>query len=354
MHRESTRPVRIGDVTIGGGAPIAVQSMTNTRTADVDATVRQILALAEAGCEIIRCAVPTMEDAEAIGRIRSQIPIPLVADIHFDWRLAIASIENGADKIRINPGNIGGEDRVRAVVDCAKEHGIPIRIGVNGGSLDPEIRDRLGGVNAASLAESAIKETRLVESLGYDNLVLSIKSSNVPLAIEAHRLVAEELSYPIHVGITEAGTPYQGIIKSAAGIGAILSLGIGDTVRVSLTGDPVEEVRAAREILKSMELRTFGPTIISCPTCGRTSIDLIGLAEQVTERTQDLTIPVKIAVMGCVVNGPGEAKEADFGVAGGDGKGVLFRRGEIVRTMPEEELLPALMEELARYKAEEI
>ncbi|MBQ5950641.1 MAG: flavodoxin-dependent (E)-4-hydroxy-3-methylbut-2-enyl-diphosphate synthase [Lachnospiraceae bacterium] len=346
--RRKTREICIGGVTIGGDNPIAVQSMTNTRTEDVSATVAQIHALEEAGCDIIRCAVPTPEAAEALREIRRQIRIPLVADIHFDYRLAIASIEAGADKIRINPGNIGSEDRVRAVVEAARARQIPIRVGVNSGSLEKEILERDGRVTARGLADSALAQVRRIEALDYQNLVISIKSSDVPTAVEAHEILSAQTDYPLHVGITEAGTVYRGIIKSAVGLGAILSRGIGDTVRVSLTGDPVEEVRAARRILASLNLISAGPEIVSCPTCGRTEIDLIGLSEQVEKLLSGYDLPIKVAVMGCVVNGPGEAREADLGIAGGRGEGLLFRRGEIIRKLPEEELLPALREELDR------
>ena len=352
--RARTKKIRIGDKVIGGGNPVLIQSMCNTHTEDVEATVRQILMLEEEGCEIIRTAVPTMEAAEALGAIRKQIHIPLVADIHFDYRLAIAAMENGADKIRINPGNIGGSDRIRAVVQCAKERDIPIRVGVNSGSLEEEILLKYGGVTAEGLVESALGKVRLIEDFDYDRMVISIKSSDVLMCVRAHELIAERTDYPLHVGITEAGTVKRGIIKSSVGLGMILGQGIGDTVRVSLTGDPAEEVRAASQILKTLGLRKGGVELVSCPTCGRTEIDLIGLAdkaEALVQRYQDLTCTV--AVMGCVVNGPGEAKHADFGIAGGKGRGVLIRKGEIVKTLPEEELLPALEEELDRLRAEQ-
>ena len=339
----------VGDVPIGGGSPVTVQSMTNTRTEDAEATVRQIRTLEEAGCEIIRCAVPTMEAARALSAIRREIRIPLVADIHFDWRLAVAAMENGADKIRINPGNIGGRDRVKAVVDCAKERGIPIRVGVNGGSLEKSLLEKYGGVTAEGLVESALRQTALIEDLGYDRLVISVKSSRVPLAVEAHRLLAERTDYPLHVGITEAGTLRRGTVKSCAGMGAVLALGIGDTVRVSLTGDPVEEVRVGRLLLQSLELRETGIQVVSCPTCGRTQIDLIGLAEAVEEMTARYDKQLRVAVMGCAVNGPGEAREADLGIAGGRGEGLLFRKGEILRKVPEKELLAALEEEIRAF-----
>lgn len=345
--REHTRSVRIGNHVIGGGAPIAIQSMTNTRTEDVAATVAQITALTKAGCEIIRCAVPTMEAAKALSEIKKQITIPLVADIHFDYRLAIAAMENGADKIRINPGNIGGEEKIRAVVSCAKERGIPIRVGVNSGSLEKELVEKYGGVCAQGLVESALHKTALIEDMGYDNLVISIKSSDVLMCAKAHELIAEKTDHPLHVGITEAGTLTSGNIKSAIGLALILSKGIGDTIRVSLTGDPLEEIRSAKLILRTLGLRSGGIEVVSCPTCGRTQIDLISLANQVEQMVMDIPLDgVKVAVMGCVVNGPGEAKEADIGIAGGKGSGLLIRRGEVVRTMPESELLEALREEL--------
>ena len=345
--REHTRSVRIGKHVIGGGAPIAIQSMTNTRTEDVAATVAQITALTKAGCEIIRCAVPTMEAAKALSEIKKQITIPLVADIHFDYRLAIAAMENGADKIRINPGNIGGEEKIRAVVSCAKERGIPIRVGVNSGSLEKELVEKYGGVCAQGLVESALHKTALIEDMGYDNLVISIKSSDVLMCAKAHELIAEKTDHPLHVGITEAGTLTSGNIKSAIGLALILSKGIGDTIRVSLTGDPLEEIRSAKLILRTLGLRSGGIEVVSCPTCGRTQIDLISLANQVEQMVMDIPLDgVKVAVMGCVVNGPGEAKEADIGIAGGKGSGLLIRRGEMVRTMPESELLEALREEL--------
>ena len=347
--REKTRRIMVGTVPVGGGGPVTVQSMTNTKTEDAAATVRQIRELEKAGCEIIRCAVPTMEAARALSVIRREIRIPLVADIHFDWRLAIAAMENGADKIRINPGNIGGRDRVKAVVDCAKERGIPIRVGVNGGSLEKDLLEKYGGVTAEGLVESALRQTALIEDLGYDRLVISVKSSRVPLAVEAHRLLAAKTDYPLHVGITEAGTLRRGTVKSCAGMGAILALGIGDTVRVSLTDDPVEEVRVGRLLLQSLELRETGIQVVSCPTCGRTEIDLIHLAEAVEEMTARYDKQLRVAVMGCAVNGPGEAREADLGIAGGRGEGLLFRKGKILRKVPENELLAALEEEIRAF-----
>lgn len=348
-----TRVVRIGDVAIGGENPIRIQSMCNTKTEDVEATVAQIRALTAAGCEIVRVAVPTVAAAEAIGDIRRQIKIPLVADIHFDYRLALAAMEHGADKIRINPGNIGEDWKLREVVNAAKERNIPIRVGVNSGSLEKDLLQKYGGVTAEGIVESALEKVRRIEELGYENLVISIKSSDVLMCIKAHELLAAETDYPLHIGITEAGTLLRGTVKSAVGLGIILYEGIGDTIRVSLTGDPLEEIKAAREILKSLGLRKGGVEVVSCPTCGRTEIDLIGLAnrvESLVERYSDLD--VRVAVMGCVVNGPGEAREADFGVAGGKGAGVLIRKGEVIRTMPEAELLPALEAELQRIRAE--
>lgn len=352
-ERHKTRVVRIGDVAIGGENPIRIQSMCNTKTEDVEATVAQIRALTAAGCEIVRVAVPTVAAAEAIGDIRRQIKIPLVADIHFDYRLALAAMEHGADKIRINPGNIGEDWKLREVVNAAKERNIPIRVGVNSGSLEKDLLQKYGGVTAEGIVESALEKVRRIEELGYENLVISIKSSDVLMCIKAHELLADKTDYPLHIGITEAGTLLRGTVKSAVGLGIILYEGIGDTIRVSLTGDPLEEIKAAREILKSLGLRKGGVEVVSCPTCGRTEIDLIGLAnrvESLVERYSDLD--VRVAVMGCVVNGPGEAREADFGVAGGKGAGVLIRKGEVIRTMPESELLPALEAELQRIRAE--
>ena len=352
-ERHKTRVVRIGDVAIGGENPIRIQSMCNTKTEDVEATVAQIRALTAAGCEIVRVAVPTVAAAEAIGEIRRQIKIPLVADIHFDYRLALAAMEHGADKIRINPGNIGEDWKLREVVNAAKERNIPIRVGVNSGSLEKDLLQKYGGVTAEGIVESALEKVHRIEELGYENLVISIKSSDVLMCIKAHELLADKTDYPLHIGITEAGTLLRGTVKSAVGLGIILYEGIGDTIRVSLTGDPLEEIKAAREILKSLGLRKGGVEVVSCPTCGRTEIDLIGLAnrvESLVERYSDLD--VRVAVMGCVVNGPGEAREADFGVAGGKGAGVLIRKGEVIRTMPEAELLPALEAELQRIRAE--
>lgn len=351
MYRDHTKVIKIGNRVIGGGNPILIQSMTNTKTEDVEATVAQILSLEKAGCDIIRCAVPTMEAAKALSRIKKQIHIPLVADIHFDYRLAIAAMENGADKIRINPGNIGSKERIQAVVDTAKERNIPIRVGVNSGSLEKELVEKYHGVTAEGLVESALDKVRIIEEMGYDNLVISIKSSDVLMCAKAHELIAKQTQYPLHVGITEAGTLYSGNIKSAIGLGIILYQGIGDTIRVSLTGDPVEEIRSAKLILQTLGLRQSGIKVVSCPTCGRTNIDLIGLAnrvEQMVTKYDDLNLTV--AVMGCVVNGPGEAREADLGIAGGNGEGLLIKKGEIVRKVPEEQLLSALEKELAEWK----
>lgn len=349
MKRNDTKVIHIGKVAIGGGNPIAIQSMTNTKTEDVEATVAQILALEKVGCEIIRCAVPTMEAAEALKAIKQRIHIPLVADIHFDYRLAIAAIENGADKIRINPGNIGDISRVKAVVDKAKEYNIPIRVGVNSGSLEKNLVEKYGGVTAEGIVESALDKVHRIEELGYDNLVVSIKSSDVLMCVKAHELIAEQCPYPLHVGITEAGTLLSGNIKSSVGLGIILHEGIGDTIRVSLTGDPLEEIKSAKLILKTLGLRKGGIEVVSCPTCGRTKIDLIGLANQVEEMVQDIPLDIKVAVMGCVVNGPGEAKEADIGIAGGIGEGLLIKKGEIVKKVKEEELLETLRQELLNW-----
>lgn len=349
MAREDTKVIQIGTVKIGGGNPVAIQSMTNTKTEDVEATVQQILALEVAGCQIIRCAVPTMEAAEAIREIKKRIHIPLVADIHFDYRLAIAAIENGADKIRINPGNIGDRSRVQAVVDKAKEYNIPIRVGVNSGSLEKPLLEKYGGVTAEGIVESAMDKVRLIEEMGYDNLVVSIKSSDVLMCVKAHELIAKQCPYPLHVGITESGTVLSGNIKSSVGLGIILYQGIGDTIRVSLTGDPLEEIKSAKLILKTLGLRKGGIEVVSCPTCGRTKIDLIGLANQVENMVADIPLDIKVAVMGCVVNGPGEAKEADIGIAGGIGEGLLIKKGEIIKKVKEEQLLSVLREELLNW-----
>lgn len=343
-----TKIIKIGNKVIGGGNPILIQSMTNTKTQDVRATVEQIQKLTAAGCDIIRCAVPDMEAAKALAEIKKEIEIPLVADIHFDYKLAIAAMENGADKIRINPGNIGSLEKVKAVVDVAKERNIPIRVGVNSGSLEKELVVKYHGVTAEGLVESALDKVRQIENMGYDNLVISIKSSNVQMCVKAHELIAAKTDYPLHVGITEAGTLLAGNIKSAVGLGIILNQGIGDTIRVSLTGDPLEEIKSAKLILKTLGLREGGIEVVSCPTCGRTQIDLIGLANQVENMVADIPLNIKVAVMGCVVNGPGEAREADLGIAGGKGEGLLIRKGEIIRKVPESELLPALREEIMK------
>ena len=352
MHlRDKTKIVQIGDRFIGGGNAILIQSMTNTKTEDVKATVAQINELTAVGCEIVRCAVPTKEAALAIKEIKKHITIPLVADIHFDHKLAIAAIKNGADKIRINPGNIGGKENVRAVVEVAKQNGIPIRVGVNSGSLEKEIIKKYGGVTAEGLAESAINQVRLIEDMGYDNLVVSIKSSDVMMCAKAHELVANHTSHPLHVGITEAGTVYSGNIKSAVGLGVILSKGVGDTIRVSLSGDPVEEIRSAKLVLRTLDLRKGGIEVVSCPTCGRTEIDLIKLAEQTEKMVEDIALDIKVAVMGCIVNGPGEAREADIGIAGGKSEGLLIKKGKIIKKVPEDELLECLKAELLNWKA---
>ncbi len=348
-HREQTKVITIGDRKIGGGNPILIQSMTNTPTQDVEATVEQILRLERAGCEIIRCTVPDEEAASALGEIKKRIHIPLVADIHFDYRMAIAAIENGADKIRINPGNIGGRDKVAAVVTAAAERKIPIRVGVNSGSLERELVEKYHGVTAEGIVESALDKVGIIEDCGYDNLVISIKSSDVIMCVRAHELLAKKTIYPLHVGITESGTVKSGNIKSAVGLGIILNQGIGDTIRVSLTGDPVEEIRSAKLILRTLGLRKGGIEVVSCPTCGRTRIDLIGLATRVEEMVQDIPLDIKVAVMGCAVNGPGEAKEADIGIAGGIGEGLLIKKGEIVRKVPEDQLLDTLREELLHW-----
>lgn len=346
IKRRQTREVQIGNVKIGGNNPIAIQSMCNTKTSDVEATVKQIKELESVGCEIIRVAVPDMAAAEAIADIKKQISIPLVADIHFDYRLALKAIESGVDKLRINPGNIGSEERVKAVVEAAKAKNIPIRIGVNSGSLEKNILEKYGTVTPMGLVESALRHVRMLEKYDFHDIVISIKASNVPFTMESYSLLSKEVDYPLHLGITESGTEWTGSIKSAVGIGAILGMGIGDTIRVSLTGNCKNEVLTAKEILKSLELRKFGVNFVSCPTCGRTQIDLIGLANRVEERCRNINKDIKVAVMGCAVNGPGEAREADIGVAGGDGYGLIFKKGEILRKLPENELLDALMEEI--------
>ena len=348
-YREHTKVIHIGDKVIGGGNPVLIQSMTNTRTEDVAATVAQIHRLEQAGCEIIRCTVPTLEAAQALKEIKKEITIPLVADIHFDYKMAIAAMENGADKIRINPGNIGSRENVKAVVDVAKERNIPIRVGVNSGSLEKNLVEKYHGVTADGIVESALDKVHIIEELGYDNLVISIKSSDVLMCTKAHEVLADKTNYPLHVGITESGTVWSGNIKSALGLGMILSQGIGDTIRVSLTGDPVEEIKSAKLILRTLGLRKGGIEVVSCPTCGRTKIDLIGLATKVEEMVADIPLDIKVAVMGCAVNGPGEAKEADIGIAGGIGEGLLIKHGEIVRKVPEEQLLAVLKEELLHW-----
>ena len=348
-----TKVVKIGDRVIGGGNPILIQSMTNTKTEDVAATVAQIQALTAAGCDIIRCAVPTMEAAEALTEIKKQVSIPVVADIHFDYRLALAAIEHGADKIRINPGNIGSTERVRAVVDAAKERGIPIRVGVNSGSLEKDLVEKYHGVTAEGIVESALDKVHLIEDMGCDNLVISIKSSDVMMCVKAHELIATQTDHPLHVGITESGTIISGNIKSSIGLGLILHQGIGDTIRVSLTGDPLEEIKSAKLILRTLGLRKGGVEVVSCPTCGRTRIDLIGLANQVENMVADIPLDIKVAVMGCVVNGPGEAKEADIGIAGGIGDGLLIKNGEVYKKVPEGELLEALRYELLHWNEQQ-
>lgn len=349
MEKRHTKEVWIGNRVIGGTNPILIQSMTNTKTEDVTATVGQIQRLAKAGCDIIRCAVPNMEAAKALAEIKKQITIPLVADIHFDYRLAIAAIENGADKIRINPGNIGSMERVKAVVDAAKAHHIPIRVGVNSGSLEKNLVEKYGGVTADGIVESALDKVKRIEDMGYDNLVVSIKSSDVLMCVKAHELIADKTQHPLHVGITEAGTIISGNIKSAIGLGLILNQGIGDTIRVSLTGDPIEEIKSAKLILRTLGLYKGGIEVVSCPTCGRTQIDLIRLANEVETMVSEFPLDIKVAVMGCVVNGPGEAKEADLGIAGGIGEGLIIKKGEIYKKVPEDQLLDALRYELENW-----
>lgn len=349
MAREATKEIKIGNKVIGGGNPVLIQSMTNTKTEDVSATVEQIQKLEGAGCDIIRCAVPDMEAAKALMEIKKHIKIPLVADIHFDYRLAIAAMEHGADKIRINPGNIGAKERLLAVVKEAKDRNIPIRVGVNSGSLEKDLVEKYHGVTPEGLVESALGKVKMIEDMGYDNLVISIKSSDVMMCVRAHEMIAEKTTYPLHVGITEAGTIISGNIKSAVGLSLILNQGIGDTIRVSLTGDPLEEIKSAKLILRTLGLRKGGIEVVSCPTCGRTKINLIALANAVENMVADIPLDLKVAVMGCVVNGPGEAKEADIGIAGGIGEGLLIKHGEIYKKLPEEELLPALREELLHW-----
>ena len=346
IKRKMTRQISIGDVKIGGGAPISVQSMTNTKTTDTNATVAQIKALVDAGCDIVRVAVPDMSAAENIYNIKNQVNVPLVADIHFDNRLALKAIEQGIDALRINPGNIGDEERVKAVVEAAKIRNIPIRIGVNAGSLDKKLLAKYGKVTAEALIESALEHIRILEKLNFYDIKISLKAHDVPLTLDAYRLMSETVDYPLHLGITEAGTVNTGIIKSAVGIGALLAEGIGDTFRISLTGDPVNEVKVANEILKALGLKEYGPTLISCPTCGRCNIDLPSIAEKVEQRLSGITKPIKVAVMGCVVNGPGEARDADIGIAGGKGEGLVFRKGEVINKVAEDKLVDALFEEL--------
>ncbi len=343
-----TRAIKVGSVTIGGGAPVCIQSMCNTKTEDAAATIAQILRLEAAGCELVRVTVPTMEAAEAVEKIKREIHIPLVADIHFDHRLAIACCERGIDKIRINPGNIGGEENVRAVVAACRARNIPIRIGVNGGSLARELLEKYGAVTPEALVESALSHAHLLEKYDYEDICISVKSSDVPLNVRAYRLLHEAVDYPLHLGVTEAGTPSMGLVKSAVGIGALLCDGIGDTVRVSLTADPVEEVHAARKILQAAGVRKSGVNLVSCPTCGRTAYDMIPIAEEVERRLAGCDKAITVAVMGCVVNGPGEASAADVGIAGGKGEGLLFRRGQVLYKVPQEKLVDALMDEIAK------
>ena len=343
-----SRQMNIGGVTIGGGAAIAIQSMCNTRTEDVAATVAQILRLEQAGCEIVRVAVPTPEAARAIGQIKKAIHIPLVADIHFDYRLALQCAAEGVDKIRINPGNIGSQERVQAVAEACRRHHIPIRIGVNGGSLEKPLLEQYGGVTAQALVDSAMGHVRLLNDCGFDDICLSVKCSHVPTNMQAYTLLSRQTDYPLHLGVTEAGTPEMGVLKSAIGIGGLLCQGIGDTIRVSLTADPVEEVVAAKRILQAIDMRRSGPNLISCPTCGRTKYDMIPIAREVERRLRDCTKPITVAVMGCAVNGPGEARNADVGIAGGDGEGLLFRKGEILYKVPQEHLVDALMAEIEK------
>ena len=343
-----SRQMNIGGVTIGGGAAVAIQSMCSTRTEDVAATVAQILRLEQAGCEIVRVAVPTMEAARAIGQIKKAIHIPLVADIHFDYRLALQCAAEGVDKIRINPGNIGSQERVRAVAEACRRHHIPIRIGVNGGSLEKPLLEQYGGVTAQALVDSAMGHVRLLNDCGFDDICLSVKCSHVPTNMQAYTLLSRQTDYPLHLGVTEAGTPEMGVLKSAVGIGGLLCQGIGDTIRVSLTADPAEEVVAAKRILQAIDMRRSGPNLISCPTCGRTKYDMIPIAREVERRLRDCTKPITVAVMGCAVNGPGEARNADVGIAGGDGEGLLFRKGEILYKVPQEHLVDALMAEIEK------
>jgi (E)-4-hydroxy-3-methylbut-2-enyl-diphosphate synthase len=353
LQARKSRVVVVGGLKIGGGNPVVVQSMTNTDTRDVDATVKQITRLEEVGCELVRVAVPDQEAALALRKIKAKINIPLVADIHFDYRLALLSLEQGVDKLRINPGNIGEREKVKAVVKAAKERGIPIRIGVNAGSLEKELVVKYGRHSPQALVESALRHVNILEDEGFEDIIISIKTSNVSLTIEAYRRIASQTNYPLHVGITEAGSRWAGTIRSAVGIGAILSAGIGDTIRVSLTADPVEEVRVGYEILKSLGLRDYGPTIVSCPTCGRCGIQLLKMVEEVEASIKEIKAPLRIAVMGCVVNGPGEAADADFGIAGGRGVGILFQKGKVIKKLPQEQLVPALLEQINKYLLKE-
>ena len=346
MIRRNSRKINIGNIAVGGDSLITVQSMTNTKTHDVRATVSQINALKDAGCDIVRMAVPAMADAEAFRDIKKLVDIPLIADIHFDYRLALAAIENGADALRINPGNIGSNENVRKVVDKAKEYQIPIRIGVNAGSLPKDLLQKYDKICAAAMVEAAMRNIAILEEMDFRDIKISLKAHDVPLTIDSYKLMAEKTDYPLHLGITEAGTVRSGVIKSAVGIGSLLAMGIGDTIRVSLTGDPVEEVKVGREILKSLGLRPYGPTIISCPTCGRTEIELEKLALSVEDMLSGIKDTITVAVMGCVVNGPGEAREADVGIAGGKGEGLIFRNGEILRRVPENILLQELSKEI--------
>ena len=348
-YREKTKEIHIGDKVIGNGNPILIQSMTNTRTEDVESTVSQILRLEKAGCEIVRSTIPSIEAARAISKIKERIHIPFVADIHFDYKMAVAAIENGADKVRINPGNIGSDEKLSEVVKAARERNIPIRVGVNSGSLEKNLIEKYGSVTAEGLAESALNNVKRIEDMDYDNLVISLKSTNVLMCLEAHKLIAGKTPYPLHVGITESGTVFGGNIKSGLGLGLILNEGIGDTIRVSLTGDPVDEIKSARIILRTLELRKEGIEVISCPTCGRTKIDLIGLASRAEELALNYPLNIKLAVMGCAVNGPGEAREADIGIAGGDGEGLIFKKGEIIKKVPEDKLFEALKYELDNW-----
>ncbi len=352
IQRRKTRQIQVGGVKIGGDAPVAVQSMTNTKTQDAAATLAQIQKLADLGCDIIRCAVPDMDAALALKEITARSPIPVIADIHFDYRLALQALESGVDGLRLNPGNIGGSENVRAVVEAAKPRQVPIRIGVNAGSLPKDLLEKYGHPAAEALVEAAWRHIRILEEMDYGNIKVSLKCHDVPLTLDAYRLLAGQCDYPLHVGITEAGTVHSGLIKSAVGIGTLLAEGIGDTIRVSLTGDPAEEVKAGFEILKALGLRQHGPTLISCPTCGRTSINLEKLAAQVEQRLADMPEPISVAVMGCVVNGPGEAREADVGIAGGKGEGLVFRKGEILKKVPEEELVPSLFAEIDKILEE--